>query len=78
MPALAIPIPLYIVSMTMKAVDDLLWLSGKVSGRCRAGRVSPAQLSGIGRDILAELRSHGRWRMVEVITEEARIHIDFY
>ncbi len=84
-----IPIPLFVLGQALEAASDLVWLAKAIRpgwfadlAGCSDGlagkAVSPSQALEALRHFLGELRGYGRWRMVEVETEKAEIHIDFF
>lgn len=88
---LVIPIPLYVLDIIIASLSGLatfvdlfapLWrrrLQKHIcSSRWGAPKVSLSQLVGIFAEFFKELRKHGRWRMVEVATDEICVYLDFY
>ncbi|MHB9096125.1 MAG: hypothetical protein ACYC21_15795 [Eubacteriales bacterium] len=83
--SLVIPIPLFVVDITLDAMADLtlvadlfapLWRRGLKYSRFRIS--SLAALLGVCTEFFNELRKYGRWRMVEVAADKVRVYVDFY
>lgn len=85
---IVIPLPLFVFEETIIAIFDLFLLPDlfypiwqkKLQKHMRgwAPKVTFGQAINLLLNFFDELRKHGRWRMVEVETEKARIYIDFY
>lgn len=87
---LVIPIPLFVLDLTLAAFSDLAHMGDSVISRwiCkgnrsnhstpRQSRVPVGVLFELGLQLLRELRKHGRWRVVEVQHGRVRISIDYY
>lgn len=88
-----IPIPLFVLDIIVDAIADLAWL-GDLSrplglnkfqkhlnkyGWGHIGKqISLVQIIYIFQELIFEFRKYGRWRMVEVKTEEVQVYIDLY
>ena len=73
-----IPIPFYALDTVIGAIEDIAWLSESFIG---FGFFSKKPISGIisvVREIISELRQYGRWSMIQVDTEDAKVFVDFY
>lgn len=95
---LVIPIPLFVLDLTLAAFSDLICLGdslvpqwrrkagwfnrssygGSYGGSSGKGRISAGELLESGLHLFRELRKYGRWRMVEVQSDQVRVSIDFY
>jgi len=84
---IVVPVPLYILDATLAAISDLLWLPDllfPVWRKSLAGKIklppglTPGKAWNLIVELIDEVRKYGRWRMVEVENEDARIYIDFY
>jgi len=85
---IVIPLPLYVLDITLEAVVDLLWLpdllyplwKAKVSGKAKGWlpKESPVKLVESILGIFGEFKKHGRWRMVEVEKDDHKVFIDFF
>jgi hypothetical protein len=85
-----IPIPLFILDLTLTAFSDLVCLGDSVvpKWKCKAGWfnrsssekgwISISALFKLGLQLFRELRKHGRWRMVEVQSGRVRVFVDLY
>lgn len=83
--SLVIPIPLFVVDITLDAVADLALVADLFAPLWRRGlkhswfrMPSLAALLGVCAEFFNELRRYGRWRMVEVETDKVRVYVDFY
>lgn len=79
---LAIPVPLYVVDITINAFSDLAHLIDTVMPK-GIQRIFPGGLSVSGIIVVCsqsfqELRKYGRLSLVEVQSGKVRISIDFY
>ena len=89
---LTIPVPLYVLDILLRALNDLLLLisvfmpSVRKKARQDDTRYSHSWHHGIDivragdliEELLRELRKGGRWRMVEVMADDCAVSIDFY
>jgi len=89
---LTIPVPLYILDILLRALNDLLLLASafmplaKKSARQDGACHSPSWRRGIAfvmagdltEELLWELRKRGRWRLVEAAAGDCAVSIDFY
>lgn len=84
----SIPISLFAIEQLMDSLLDLISLvediapgariSWKSWGKHRNGyHYKLSTIFILVKDILNELRSYGRWRMVEIDTEDAKVNIQF-
>lgn len=94
-----IPIPLFLLNQTLDIIEDLAWLAEKCMGTSRFTRPCDSDINGcrswtqlagspttavkLCREMIAELRRYGNWRMVEVDArdpkkqERVRVYVDF-
>ena len=87
---IVIPVPLYVLDLTLAAFRDLAslldliapkWIRGLKRlnfGRTGAGRVSAESMLTGCLQLFREMRKHGRFRLVEVQSARISIFIDFY
>lgn len=87
---IVIPVPLYVLDLTLAAFSDLAclfdllapkWIRGLKRhnfGRTGDGRVSAESLLTGCLLLFREIRKHGRFRLVEVQSARIRVFIDFY
>lgn len=86
-----IPIPLYVLDITISAVADLTLLTDLFSPLWKsklqkifAGHhhhklvVKGALVVKILQEMLLEFRKHGRWNIVKIQTGKVQISVDFY
>ena len=91
---MVIPFPLFVIDQALGAVEDLIWVVERLWPGIKKylhrqyGRAAglgpgivPSQGIGWCREIIAELRRYGRWRLVAVETgrpRDTRVYIDLY
>ena len=88
-----VPIPFYVLDIIVDAIGDLAWVAdlsrpiglNKLQkhlthhGWGHIGKqISFAKVLNIFQELISELRKYGRWRLVEVKTEDVQVSIDLY
>lgn len=89
-----IPLPLFVLDETIKALADLMVLPDllfpswqqkihqKLVGKKWYKEIQPQSslrdIVNLFRSLFNELRQYGRWRMVEVESGKDKVYIDFY
>ncbi len=87
---LVIPVPLFVLDLTLAAFSDLAclidsfapeWMRGMRRfglGGSGAGRISAEAMLAVCLRLFREMRKHGRFRLAEVQSGKIGIFIDFY
>jgi hypothetical protein len=66
---LTLPVALFLFDETLEIFADWLWLVEKlIPVRIGGDYFLPHEMLGLGRELLGELRRHGRYSLVEVKT----------
>lgn len=72
-----IPIPLWVIDTTLEAVADLAMV-GDLFLRMGGKRLNLNFFVRMSIELINELRRYGRWQMMRVETEKAKVYIDFW
>jgi hypothetical protein len=87
---LVIPVPLFVLDLTLAAFSDLAclldsfapkWMRGIRQfdlGGSGVGRISAESMLTVCLRLFQEMRKYGRFRLVEVQTGRIRVYIDLY
>jgi hypothetical protein len=87
---LVIPVPLFVLDLTLAAFSDLACLFDSLAqkwargvrrfnlARSGTGRISAELMLAVCLQLFREMRKYGRFRLVEVQSGRVRVFIDFY
>lgn len=85
-----VPFPFLILDIYARALADLLLLGGLIlligrsalqrrgEGRRWGKGIDIARAGDMIRELLIELRKYGKWRVVEVKTDDTEVYVDLY
>ncbi len=71
---LFIPIPLFVVDVTIRSAADFIWFWEQLFGSFRLHSSYFYQLI----LLIQELRKYGRYRMIEIEIDNIKVLVDFY
>lgn len=74
--SIIIPLPLLILIAPLRAAAGLIWTAEMLFPAISKKKISTMLC--MFSDLLQELRTYGKWRMVEVVDNKNQVYVDFY